>query len=59
MPKRYSYSKLKKITDSFKNELGQGGFSTVYRGKLPDGCEVDVKLLNVSRRWPRFHQRSC
>ncbi|KAL0535572.1 hypothetical protein IC582_029908 [Cucumis melo] len=49
MPKRYSYSKLKKITDSFKNKLGQGGFSTVYRGKLPDGRDVAVKLLNESR----------
>ncbi|KAA0034577.1 LEAF RUST 10 DISEASE-RESISTANCE LOCUS RECEPTOR-LIKE PROTEIN KINASE-like 2.5 isoform X1 [Cucumis melo var. makuwa] len=45
-PKRYTYSKLKKITDSFKNKLGQGGFSSVYKGKLPNGCEVAVKLLN-------------
>ncbi|TYJ99006.1 LEAF RUST 10 DISEASE-RESISTANCE LOCUS RECEPTOR-LIKE PROTEIN KINASE-like 2.4 [Cucumis melo var. makuwa] len=49
MPKRYSYSKLKKITNSFKNKLGQGGFSTVYKGKLPDGRDVAVKLLNESR----------
>ena len=49
MPKRYSYSKLKKITDSFKNKLGQGGFSTIYRGKLPDGRDVAVKLLNESK----------
>ncbi|XP_022137110.1 LEAF RUST 10 DISEASE-RESISTANCE LOCUS RECEPTOR-LIKE PROTEIN KINASE-like 2.4 isoform X2 [Momordica charantia] len=45
-PKRYSYSKLKKITCSFKNKLGQGGFSTVYKGKLSDGHDVAVKLLN-------------
>ncbi|XP_038893309.1 LEAF RUST 10 DISEASE-RESISTANCE LOCUS RECEPTOR-LIKE PROTEIN KINASE-like 2.5 isoform X2 [Benincasa hispida] len=47
-PKQYSYSKLKKITDSFKNKLGQGGFSSIYKGKLPDGREVAVKLLNES-----------
>ncbi|KAL4012651.1 hypothetical protein IC575_029760 [Cucumis melo] len=47
-PKRYSYSKLKKITNSFKNKLGQGGFSTVYKGKLPDGLDVAVKVLNKS-----------
>ncbi|TYJ99005.1 LEAF RUST 10 DISEASE-RESISTANCE LOCUS RECEPTOR-LIKE PROTEIN KINASE-like 2.4 [Cucumis melo var. makuwa] len=47
-PKRYSYSKLKKITNSFKNKLGQGGFSTVYKGKLPDGRDVAVKVLNKS-----------
>ncbi|CAK9312149.1 unnamed protein product [Citrullus colocynthis] len=49
-PKRYNYSKLKKITDSFKNKLGQGGFSIVYKGKLPSGCNVAVKLLNESRQ---------
>ncbi|XP_022137106.1 LEAF RUST 10 DISEASE-RESISTANCE LOCUS RECEPTOR-LIKE PROTEIN KINASE-like 2.4 [Momordica charantia] len=47
-PKRYSYSKLKKVTNSFKNKLGQGGFSTVYKGKLSDGRDVAVKLLNQS-----------
>ncbi|KGN64146.2 hypothetical protein Csa_013702 [Cucumis sativus] len=49
LPQQYSYSKLKKITNSFKNELGQGGFSIVYRGKLPDGRDVAVKLLNESK----------
>ena len=49
LPQQYSYSKLKKITNSFKNELGKGGFSIVYRGKLPDGRDVAVKLLNESK----------
>ena len=48
IPKRYTYSTLKKITDSFKNKLGQGGFGTVYKGKLLDGRDVAVKLLNES-----------
>ncbi|XP_023519145.1 LEAF RUST 10 DISEASE-RESISTANCE LOCUS RECEPTOR-LIKE PROTEIN KINASE-like 2.4 isoform X3 [Cucurbita pepo subsp. pepo] len=48
-PKRYTYSKLKKITGSFNNKIGQGGFSSVYKGKLPDGRDVAVKLLNESK----------
>ncbi|XP_039026717.1 PR5-like receptor kinase [Hibiscus syriacus] len=48
-PKRYSYTDIKKITKSFKDKLGEGGFGTVYRGKLPDGRLVAVKVLSESR----------
>ncbi|XVE72105.1 hypothetical protein DITRI_Ditri11bG0011700 [Diplodiscus trichospermus] len=48
-PKRYSYSDIKKITKSFKDELGQGGFGTVYKGQLPDGRLVAVKVLIESK----------
>lgn len=44
-PKLYSYSDLKKITSSFSHKIGQGGFGKVYKGKLPDGCAVAVKVL--------------
>ncbi|KAF3612273.1 putative chloroplastic group IIA intron splicing facilitator CRS1, chloroplastic-like, partial [Capsicum annuum] len=44
-PKLYSYSDLRKITSSFSHKIGQGGFGQVYRGKLPDGREVAVKVL--------------
>ncbi|XP_031121588.1 PR5-like receptor kinase [Ipomoea triloba] len=44
-PKRFSYSEVKKITNSFKNELGKGGFGCVYKGKLGDGNLVAVKVL--------------
>ncbi|CDP00655.1 unnamed protein product [Coffea canephora] len=44
-PKRYHYSEVKKMTDSFKIKLGQGGYGCVYKGKLEDGSPVAVKVL--------------
>ncbi|PWA40311.1 protein kinase-like domain, Concanavalin A-like lectin/glucanase domain protein [Artemisia annua] len=45
-PKRYSYSQIKKITNTFKVKLGQGGFGPVYRGELTNGNLVAVKVLS-------------
>ncbi|KAF7808859.1 LEAF RUST 10 DISEASE-RESISTANCE LOCUS RECEPTOR-LIKE PROTEIN KINASE-like 2.1 [Senna tora] len=44
--KRYSYLEVKKVTNSFRNKLGQGGFGSVYKGKLSDGSLVAVKVLS-------------
>ncbi|KAG2262234.1 hypothetical protein Bca52824_069313 [Brassica carinata] len=33
---------------SLSNKLGQGGFGSVYKGKLPDGTEIAVKRLSSS-----------
>ncbi|KAL6614687.1 hypothetical protein ACP70R_036957 [Stipagrostis hirtigluma subsp. patula] len=44
-PKRYTYSQVKRMTKSFAHKLGQGGYGAVYRGSLPDGREVAVKML--------------
>ncbi|KAL3525479.1 hypothetical protein ACH5RR_013851 [Cinchona calisaya] len=48
-PKHYNYSELKRITNSFVDKLGQGGYGSVYRGKLSDGRQVAVKLLNDNK----------
>ncbi|KAM0857144.1 hypothetical protein ACQ4PT_048676 [Festuca glaucescens] len=44
-PKRYTYPEVRRMTNSFAHKLGQGGFGAVYRGKLPDGREIAVKIL--------------
>ncbi|KAL2342468.1 hypothetical protein Fmac_003753 [Flemingia macrophylla] len=46
---RYSFSDVKKMTDSFKIKLGEGGYGSVYKGKLLNGCSVAVKILNESK----------
>ncbi|KAA8532671.1 hypothetical protein F0562_032704 [Nyssa sinensis] len=43
----FSYCELEEATNSFNTskELGDGGFGTVYHGKLRDGRDVAVKRL--------------
>ncbi|KAF6171489.1 hypothetical protein GIB67_018013 [Kingdonia uniflora] len=48
-PKRYTYSDIRRMTDSFKDKLGQGGFGGVFKGKLHDGRLVAVKVMRESK----------
>ncbi|XP_060212236.1 LEAF RUST 10 DISEASE-RESISTANCE LOCUS RECEPTOR-LIKE PROTEIN KINASE-like 1.1 [Lycium barbarum] len=54
----FSYAKLKEATNNFdpSNELRDGGFGTVYYGKLNDGREAAVKCLyeHNCKRMQRF-----
>ncbi|KAJ0500147.1 putative glycerophosphodiester phosphodiesterase, protein kinase RLK-Pelle-LRK10L-2 family [Helianthus annuus] len=45
-PKRYKYSEIEKMTNSFLEKLGHGGYGSVYKGQLPNGHLVAVKLLS-------------
>ncbi|KAF8040264.1 hypothetical protein BT93_B2491 [Corymbia citriodora subsp. variegata] len=45
---KYSYKDVKKMTSTFKERLGEGGYGTVYKGKLPDGRPIAVKILDKS-----------
>ncbi|KAI0511038.1 hypothetical protein KFK09_011656 [Dendrobium nobile] len=47
-PSRYSYNEIITITNNFKEKLGQGGFGSVFKGRLPDGYLVAVKMLGKS-----------
>ncbi|EXB81113.1 putative receptor-like protein kinase [Morus notabilis] len=47
-PSRYTYADIKKITDKFKDILGQGSYGTVFKGKLSNDIVVAVKILNDS-----------
>ncbi|KAL9244121.1 hypothetical protein vseg_017929 [Gypsophila vaccaria] len=51
-PKRYTYNDLKKITNGFKDKLGEGGYGSVYKGALQNGKLVAVKMLHKSKEDP-------
>ncbi|KAK9076457.1 hypothetical protein SSX86_004791 [Deinandra increscens subsp. villosa] len=47
---QFPYKSLRRATSAFAatNRLGQGGFGSVYKGVLPSGKEIAVKLMNGS-----------
>ncbi|KAK9912760.1 hypothetical protein M0R45_036604 [Rubus argutus] len=47
-PSRYSFSDIKRITNQFKEKLGQGAYGTVFKGTLSTELHVAVKILNNS-----------
>lgn len=48
----FTYDDLEKATDGFSEEnfLGEGGFGSVYKGRLHNGREVAVKQLKVGTK---------
>ncbi|KAJ3708383.1 hypothetical protein LUZ61_012088 [Rhynchospora tenuis] len=46
----YSYKVLRKATSDFANKIGEGGFGSVYKGRLKDGTDVAVKVLSTESR---------
>ncbi|CAA2957841.1 rust resistance kinase Lr10-like [Olea europaea subsp. europaea] len=48
-PIRYSYRDLKNMTKNFKDKLGEGGYGTVFKGRLRSGPFVAIKLMGKSK----------
>jgi len=50
--KRYTYKEIVKTTENFNqlNKIGEGGFGSVYKGKLKNGTIVAVKVLSLESR---------
>ncbi|KAK3404146.1 hypothetical protein EUGRSUZ_K00490, partial [Eucalyptus grandis] len=49
LPIRYSYSDIKKITSGLKDKLGEGGYGSVFKGRLKSGRDVAVKILKKGK----------
>ncbi|BAT82121.1 Rust resistance kinase [Vigna angularis] len=45
-PARFTYADLKRITNGFREMLGEGAHGAVFRGKLSSEIPVAVKILN-------------
>ncbi|KAK7247245.1 hypothetical protein RIF29_42124 [Crotalaria pallida] len=45
-PARFTYADIRRITNGFKEKLGEGGHGAVFKGKLSNEIQVAVKVLN-------------
>ena len=44
MPMSYSFLEIWKMTKGFKDKLGEGGYGSIYKGKLQSGCLLAIML---------------
>lgn len=44
----YTLQYIEMATEKYKTLIGEGGFGSVYRGTLPDGQEVAVKVRSAT-----------
>ncbi|XWS16818.1 hypothetical protein CRYUN_Cryun33cG0013200 [Craigia yunnanensis] len=49
MPIRYSYYEIKRMTRGFRKKLGEGGYGSMFKGKLRNNHLVAIKLLDKSK----------
>uniref|UniRef100_A0A0D9YMQ9 Protein kinase domain-containing protein n=1 Tax=Oryza glumipatula TaxID=40148 RepID=A0A0D9YMQ9_9ORYZ len=49
---KFTYKELSRVTENFSlsNKIGEGGFGSVYKGKLRNGKLVAVKVLSLESR---------
>ncbi|XP_058724623.1 rust resistance kinase Lr10-like isoform X1 [Vicia villosa] len=45
-PARFSYADIKRVTNNFREKLGEGAHGAVFKGKLSNEIFVAVKMLN-------------
>ncbi|KAK8473156.1 hypothetical protein PHAVU_001G068800, partial [Phaseolus vulgaris] len=46
---RYTYKEIKKMATGFNEKLGEGGYGSVFKGKLRSGPSVAIKVLRKSK----------
>jgi hypothetical protein len=46
----FTLDEVKVATKDFSKKNGQGGFGSVFFGKLPEGKEIAVKVLSLSSK---------